>query len=74
MEYEWGYVETLIYFVHNFMNHYKYIEVFMCLKFMSSGYTETLVKMFCLSVCVVCHFIEMTRLCNIVNNLIKFGL
>ena len=41
---------------------------------MRYGYTETLVKMFCMSVCVVCHFIEMTRLCKVVNNLIEFGL
>ena len=27
-----------------------------------------------MSVCVVCHFIEMTRLCKVANNLIEFGL
>ena len=41
---------------------------------MRYGYTETLVKMFCMSVCVVCHFIEMTGLCKVSNNLIEFGL
>ena len=56
------------------MNHYKYIEVFMWLKFVRYGYTETLVRMFCMPVWVVCHFIEMTGLCKVVNNLIEFGL
>ena len=56
------------------MNHYKYIEVFMRLKFMTYGYNETLVKKICMSVCIVCHFIEMTGLCKVVNNLIEFGL
>ena len=56
------------------MKHCKYIEVFMWLEFMIYGYTETGVKMFCMSVCVVCHFNEMTRLWKIVNNLIEFGL
>ena len=51
----------------------QYIEVFMWLKFMRYGYTKTLVKMLFMSVCVVCHFIEMTRLCKVVNSLIKFG-
>ena len=60
MKNEWGYVETLIECVHNYMNHCKYIEVFMWLKFVRYGYTETLVRMFCMSVYVVCHFIEMT--------------
>ena len=41
---------------------------------MRYGYTETLVKMFCMSVYVLCNFIEMTRLCKFSNNLIEFGL
>ena len=54
------------------MIHFKYIEVLMWLKFVRYGYTKTLVKMFCMSVCVVCHFIEMTGLYKVANNLIKF--
>ena len=56
------------------MNHCKYIEVFMWLKVVRYGYTETLVRMFCMLVCVACHVIEMTGLCKAVNNLIEFGL
>ena len=41
---------------------------------MRYGYIETLVKMFCMSVCVVCHFIEMIGLCKVANNFIEFGL
>ena len=46
----------------------------MWLKFVRYGYIETLVRMFCMSICVVYYFIEMTGLCKFVNNLIEFGL
>ena len=56
------------------MNHCKYIEVFMWLKLMRYGYTKTLVEIFSMLVCVVCHFIEMVGLCKVTNNLTEFGL
>ena len=56
------------------MNHYKYIEVYMWLKFMRYGCTKTLVKMVCMQSCVVYHFIEMIGLCKVANNLIEFDL
>ena len=52
------------------MKHCKYIEVFMWLKFIRYGYTETLVKMFA---CLY-ELFGITRLSTVANNLDKIGL